>query len=271
MSHHDKACVIVVGAGLGGLAVAIALSLTQEFHALVLEAAPALGEIGAGIQISPNASRLLRRWGCDPYLALTSVEPETSYIRRWQSGEILQKRQVNPGLEAKYGAPYYHMHRADLHLALLQRARDLGAEIRVNSKVVKTDTGIQNLKPSVTLETGEVLGCHFIIGADGIKSTVREEICRNSAQPRPTGDLAYRFTIKTTELKRDTRLAHLAESPSATSWWGPGKHVVGYMLRSKTIYNVVAVFPDNGPVTDLCRAPATLKEVEQEYDGWDPV
>ncbi|KAH7013925.1 salicylate hydroxylase-like protein [Ilyonectria destructans] len=263
--------VIVVGAGLGGLATAIALSLTGEFSILVLEAALSLGEIGAGIQISPNASRLLRRWQCDKYLNSSAVEPRSAYVRRWQSGEILQERPLNPGLEAKYGAPYYHWHRADLHLGLLQRARDLNVDVRVGSKVIKIDAGMETGKASATLESGETLDAIFIIGADGIKSTVRDQIFPGSPQPQPTGDLAYRFTIKISDLKQNSKVAHLAESPSATSWWGPGRHVVGYMLRGELIYNVVAVFPDDGSVTDIGRATAALTEMQAMYEGWDPV
>lgn len=100
-SSLPKPLVIIVGAGLGGLAAAITIGLTGQFRAQVLEAAPRLGEIGAGIQLSPNCSRLLMRWGILKFLEDSVVAPRNGRVRGWRTGELLTDRIMNPSAEGK--------------------------------------------------------------------------------------------------------------------------------------------------------------------------
>lgn len=265
-----KALIIIVGAGLGGLAAAIAIGLTGQFRIQVLEAAPKLGEIGAGIQLSPNCSRLLMRWGVMKFLKNNVVAPRNGRVRGWRTGELLTDRIMNPSAEEKFGAPYWHVHRADLHEALLNRALELGADLRTNALVKKAGMSSEATKATVTLASGETLKCDFLIGADGIKSSVRESLFPNFAAPVPTGDLAYRFTVRTEDMLDDQNLLPLATTPDTHSWWGPGKHMVGYMLRGEKIYNVVAVFPDDGSLGEATRASGSLEQLREIYQGWCP-
>lgn len=266
----SKPLVIVVGAGLGGLAAAIAIHRTNRFTVLVLEAASILAEIGAGIQVSPNCSRLLRRWDCEKYLAETAVLPRLTRVKRWQTGETLAKMPANPETEQKYGAPHWHVHRADLHDALLRKVQELDIPIEVNAKVVAADVE----KGSVTLHTGKVLECGFIVGADGLRSAMRDIMAAASNEvPVPlqtTGDYAYRFTIPTADMMEDPLLADLVEVPMAVAWWGPNMHVVGYKLRKETMFNVVTVFPDDGSLEKSYRDFGDAEHLKETYKDWCP-
>ncbi|CAG9977216.1 unnamed protein product [Clonostachys byssicola] len=269
-SHSEAPLVIVVGAGLGGLSAAVAIALAGHYRVLVLEAASKLGEIGAGIQLSSNCSKLLIRWGCAKYLEPNVVAPHHGRVCRWQDGEILTDRIMNPTAEEKFGAPYWHIHRADLHQGLLDRARELGVELRTNAPVTKVQTGDGETSPGVTLESGETFECIFVVGADGIHSKIRTTLFPGFEKPRPTGDLAYRFRVATADMLEDETLKPLAETPDTHSWWGPGKHIVGYMLRGKQMYNVITLFPDDGSLGDATRGTGTSDHLKEIYDGWCP-
>ena len=267
---EPKTRVVIVGAGLGGLAAAIAISLTGAFHVTVLEAATALGEIGAGIQLSPNCALLLIRWGCLEYLEDVAVKPHFARMMRWQDSKLLVIRPTNPMVEERYGSPHWHIHRADLHDVLLRRARSFGVKVRTGCRVTDVATGDSEKKASVLLHSGESVDCDFLIGADGVHSRVREAVCPGFAEPRKTGDLAYRFTVPTSVVKNDPLLSEMAREPCTSIWWGPGRHVVGYMLRSGDTYNVVAMFPDDGSVQDGYKASATLEQMKTVFKGWCP-
>lgn len=265
--------VIVVGAGLGGLAAGIAIRLTGRYAVLVLESAAELQEIGAGIQVSPNCTRLLERWGIAKYLEGKAVMPACSRVCRWRDGAILSQARVGEDLRARFGAPYWHVHRADLHSALLRRLEDLGGVLRTASHVVDADpAGDDRGQPSVTLRTGEVLACDFVVGADGLRSKIREAVVVPGfgAVPRATGDYTFRFTVPAEELARDPALAEMAETPITYSWWGPGRHVVAYMLRGGTICNVVAIFPDDGTLGLESRGAGDIDEMKAAFRGWCP-
>jgi salicylate hydroxylase len=153
--------IIIVGAGIAGLALAGLLGHSGH-DVIVLEAAPKIAEVGAGITCSPNLTRLLSRWGLDNRLekkvdSLTHVN-----LRRWEGGQFLGASPLMPRAQIRHGAPQYVIHRADLHKALMDEAESV-AEIRVNSVVVSVDFD----KPSVTLLDGTVLEADLIVGADG--------------------------------------------------------------------------------------------------------
>jgi salicylate hydroxylase len=154
--------ILVAGAGLGGLASAVALA-RRGHKVTIFEQAPELGEVGAGIQIPSNSARLLLRWGLGPYLTSIINEPESIAIRRWENGDVIGLTQLIPDFQKSFGAPYYVIHRAHLHDALHQLAVELGVKVELGSTVVDYDLD----DPSLTLENGSVHCGDLVIGADG--------------------------------------------------------------------------------------------------------
>jgi salicylate hydroxylase len=162
---HRKASlrlhILIVGCGLGGLAAAHTL-VHAGHRVTMLESAPAIGEVGAGIQVSPNVTRLLHRWGLEEKLAQIAVRPEAIVFRRYDTGERVGYTRWGDAIVREFGVPYYHIHRADFHSLLYDLVKDR-VEIRLNSTVV----GVDPDAPSVKLQTGEVVRGDVLIGADG--------------------------------------------------------------------------------------------------------
>lgn len=217
--------ILIVGCGLGGLAAAHCLA--QAGHRITLfESAPAIGEVGAGIQVSPNITRLLIRWGLAEELRKVSVKPEALVFRRYSNGEMVAYTRWAERMDA-FGAPYYHIHRADFHKLLYDLAKD-EMELRLNSTVVDCDPEA----PSVTLASGEVIHGDLIIGADGIKSRIQKAVLGRENPAHPTGDAAYRATIPAASLLADPELQSLVKTPEMTGWMGPQRHIMGYLVVS---------------------------------------
>jgi salicylate hydroxylase len=122
-----------------------------------------ISQVGAGIQIPSNSSRLLIRWGVDHYLADKVVEPASILVRRWKSGEVVGHTKLVPDFRRTFGAPYYVVHRAHFHEALYQRAVELGVEVRTGAKVVDYDPDA----PSITLEDGTRHTADLVVAAEG--------------------------------------------------------------------------------------------------------
>src|SRR5258708_21387679 len=162
---------LVIGAGIGGPAAAIALR-RAGLDVSLFEQTMAQREVGAGIQISPNAARLLDRYGLGDAMARAAVRPSAVVFRRWQDGRVLGHEELGDSIENRYGAPYYHFHRADL-IALLADAFGR-KEIKLGRRLVdveQNETGVTARFEDGTSELGDLL-----IGADGIHSQVRERL-----------------------------------------------------------------------------------------------
>lgn len=153
--------VIIVGAGIAGLSLAI--SLTRHNHQVVLvESAPQLAELGAGIQLTPQAIKYLFKWGLKDDLLAESIVPDCMYIRHYQDGRLLGTIPVDQ-MATRYGAPYIVVHRAVLHSILHRHAANGGAEIRTDARVVTYDFAAG----AVELHTGERLEADIVVAADG--------------------------------------------------------------------------------------------------------
>lgn len=222
-------------------------------------------QVGAGIQIPPNSSRILKRWGILDKIESVSVRPAEFVLRSYRDGTVLSRQNMVPFAEDRYGAPYLHIHRADYHAILVAEARRLGVNILLGSTAV----GIDFEKPSVKLAKGPEFRADVVLGADGLKSVCRQALLGRSDPPHFTGDLAYRIIIKARDIKTHPGLRELVEKPVINYWMGPNAHVVCYLLQGGGLYNIVLICPDNLP--DLVStAKADLQEMQELFQHWDP-
>ncbi|KAL9120987.1 MAG: hypothetical protein Q9187_002462 [Circinaria calcarea] len=261
---HPQLHVAVVGAGLGGLAAAIGIS--QAGHKVtILEQALALGEVGAGIQIPPNSTRILERWGLLDKIEAVSVRPRDFILRSYHNGRIVSKQNMIPYAERQYGVPYLHIHRADYHKILVAEAKRLGVTIILGSTV----TDINFEEPLIYLKDGSAFRADLILGADGLKSICRGSFLGHPDPPCLTGDLAYRIIVKASDVRRHPDLRELAEKPAINYWMGPDSHAVCYLLKGGDLYNIVLICPDNLP-EGVTTAKADVQEMRNFFEKWDP-
>ncbi|KAJ7507392.1 FAD/NAD-P-binding domain-containing protein [Mycena galericulata] len=231
---------VIVGCGLGGLTAAHCLG--RAGHTVtVFESASCIGEVGAGIQISPNLSRLLIRWGLGHELRKASVNPESITFRRYKTGDRVGWTKWGQNMARDYGAPYCHVHRADL-LDMLFKLASPCMTLYLNSRVVSLNPHLGQ----VTLASGQTFRADVILGADGVKSMIREVVVGGPDRPIPTGDAAYRAIIPTSEMSKDPDLKPLVDHPEMTGWIGPGRHIMGYCIHGGKEYNLVMLHPDRG-------------------------
>lgn len=240
MNEQDRP-VIVVGGGLGGLSVALALGQDGR-RVQVLEQAPEISPIGYGIQLGPNVFKVLDRLGLSETVKAASDFPPSLVMPDADTGETLLHISVtSERYRARFTHPYIVIHRADIHNILLDACRRTpGVELIVNATV----TGFEDLGGDgvrVTCADGRRFDGEALIGADGIKSRVRSQLV-GEEPPRPNGYVAHRTIIDMKDVPAD-----LPHRQDVVLWAGPGYHVVHYPLRHGTIFNIVAVFKDPAP------------------------
>ncbi|KAI1814937.1 hypothetical protein GGS20DRAFT_371350 [Poronia punctata] len=259
--------IIVVGAGLSGLATAISSALSGH-KVTVYEAANQLQEFGAGLQITPNSSRLLQKWNLpEETFWKTVAEPTYIAVHRYSDGKILAlEEDFHTKMRSRYGSPFVDVHRVDLHSALATRAKELGVKIELGQKVTRVDS----ITPSIETEKGVTAKkADLIVAADGIWSTCRNQFLDIKDFPRPTGDLAYRIVLTLDEID-DPELRDIVRKPASKFWIGPDSHVVAYSVRGGTMYNIVLIIPDDLP-EGVRRQPGSVEQMRALFKGWDPI
>ncbi|KAJ7173105.1 hypothetical protein C8R43DRAFT_1209402 [Mycena crocata] len=254
---------IIVGCGLGGLAAAHCLGRAGH-KVTVFESAASIGEVGAGIQISPNLSRLLIRWGLGAELRRVSVKPQAITFRRYKTGHRVGWTKWGENMDRDHGAPYCHVHRADL-LNMLFKLASPYMTLFLNSRVASLDPHLGQ----VTLESGQSFRGDVILGADGVKSMIREVVIGRPDKPIHTGDAAYRAIIPTSEMAKDPDLKPLVDHPEMTGWIGPGRHIMAYCIRGTEEYNLVMLHPDRG-LREAYNVPASVHKMRADFAGWEP-
>lgn len=159
------------------------------------------------------------------------------------------------------------IHRADLHNAIIDRALALpNVELRENSPV----TDVQFDPASVTLANGTVVRGDIVVGADGIKSTIRSHLLEDSSlKAIPTGDAAYRIILPREMMEKDPELKELIDQPEATRWLGPSRHIIAYPVRNHQLYNVVLLHPDEQGSEESWTTKGSKQAMVDNYDGWD--
>jgi salicylate hydroxylase len=261
---------LVVGAGIGGLAAALALS-RQGFGVELFERAPALQEFGAGLQLTPNATRALGHLGALAAAREVATAPRAVRILRGADGAELARLPVE-GAERRWGAPYLTIHRVDLHSILAEAAAatgkvalHFGAEVAdVASEAEAASVGLKQAAVN-SRETGEA-----IVGADGLRSLVRGRLGRGDADaPRFSYRVAFRATVEAEWVAprwRDNEI---------TLRLGPRAHLVHYPLRGGSIVNLVAVIESNWrgaagsqSAGDPWDGEADREALERAFRGW---
>lgn len=243
--------ILIVGGGIGGLTAATALA-QQGFPVTVLEAAPAFGEIGAGLTLTPNAMKGLDFIGvCDKAVAV-GVEPSRQRFQHWRDGRTLVAidRSVQ---RAKYGAPYITIHRADIHDVLCTAAREAGVDMRAGSPVVASAGS------SVTLADGTTVTGDVLVGADGVKSVIRQRF--EGEPPYFTGHVAWRCLVPVTPEIQD-----LSDFPGIII--GPGGMISRYNVRQAKILNLVFFARQEGWQDESWTTLADPEEVRGIYAEW---
>jgi salicylate hydroxylase len=248
--------VIIIGCGIGGAATSLGLSRAGISH-VVLEQAGELAEVGAGLQMSPNAMRVLRGLGLGDDISRFGVQPAAHRFTDWRSGEVLMQTPLMPLAEEVFGAPYLHAHRADLLNALVSRmAPDA---IRLNAtveSVEQTRDGVTAHLRGGGVETGDVL-----IGADGIHSLVREQVFRPDP-PRDSGCVAWRGLVPAKDAQA------LGFERNSYIWMGPDRSMVLYYVRGGDLFNWVGIGPFNAEARESWSAKGSKAAALREYDGW---
>jgi salicylate hydroxylase len=263
--------VTIVGGGLGGLTAALSLR-HRGIRVTVLEQAEQLGEVGAGIQTAPNASRILMGLGLRAQLEAIHTEPLDQVRRRWEDGSIIGLTSLGEFCKRQYNAPYWHYHRADLHKVLLDACLAADGpgpvvEVRTGAKIVAIDQDDPTRPVAVTATGGRHVS-DALIGADGIRSNVRDALGMPDTLVF-SGEMAYRALIPGDKIAADPATRWLVDRFQSTIWYGPDRHLVHYMIRGGQYLNVVAIVPSSPEVAQKWTAPATVDELVDAFAGWD--
>ncbi|KAK4122430.1 FAD/NAD(P)-binding domain-containing protein [Parathielavia appendiculata] len=270
--YTDEAIhLIIIGAGLAGLSAALSTKLANPAHRVtVLETVKQLQEVGAGLQITPNGTRLLSAWGLTPQLAPVATVPTALSVHRYDGTKLLAREPaLQSTMAARYGHPFWDLHRVDLQQAMLSRCAALGVAIQLNARAVRVDFD----DARVHLHDGRVVEGDVVLLADGLWSQIRPQFLGRPSPAILTGDLAYRITVRVDELEGDDAAelrAFVADEPTVDFWVGPRSHCVGYPVRAGQVYNLVLLCPDDLP-GDVVKLEGDKDEMRERFRGWDPL
>jgi salicylate hydroxylase len=251
--------ILVAGAGIGGLAAALALARTG-LSVRVLEQAPEIGEIGAGIQLGPNAFAAFDALGIGPGARSRAVYTDEMVMHDALDESLVGRIPLGEAFRARFGNPYAVIHRADVHLSLLEGALEAGTiEIKTSTTVrhvEQDDGGVTVIDAHGARHRGRAL-----IGADGVKSAVRAQYVGDA--PRVSGHVVYRAVVEREEFPADLQWN------AASIWVGPDCHLVHYPLRGGEQYNVVVTFHSRQP-EQWSVSEGSRDEVQTYFDGISP-
>ncbi|ANB14630.1 hypothetical protein AWJ20_2235 [Sugiyamaella lignohabitans] len=267
VSVKNKFKIIVCGGGLGGLGCAIGLALNGH-HVIVLEAASEINEVGAGIQIPPNCVKVLNEYGVAEKLKKYVTKPANINLRRYSTGEILNATKLDPHMTETYGFPYWLIHRADYQRVLWDYALSIGVAIKTCSRIDSVDDATHTVK----LVDGTTYTGDLIVGADGIRSKVRDSavVDEEVVLPTPSSNCAYRATVPAEEMLADPVIAHLMTDINSNCWIGYRRHVMAYPIRNGKMYNIVMSHPGQAAVGKWAE-PGDIEEMKNHYKNFDPV
>lgn len=256
MSHSaEKVAVAVVGAGITGLTLAAALRHVGV-DCVVYEKTTRFGEVGAGVQLAPNATRLLHRLGLADAISAVAVRSAAFEVRGGNPGTVLGRVPLDD-CESRYGAPYYLLARPDLHALLAAAVPDgvvrLGRTVHTANE---TADGVE-----VRFTDGTSVLADVVVGADGIRSVIRGGRVRD--EPVYSGMSVYRGMVEA------DRVPSFFSEPKSVAWTGPGKHFVHYPVAAGRLVNFVATVPVTAWHQESWTEPGEVRDVLDAYAGWD--
>jgi len=255
----DRQTVVIAGAGIAGLTAALAIA-TKGFDVEICERAEKLSEIGAGIQIAPNAGRVLADLGLDRALARAAIEPQAIDIRDGRSGRLVAAI-PSARFQERYGVPYRVIHRADLQSILATAVVRAGIKLELGATVESYVTRPDGLLVRVRKRSGvDVVAAAAIVGADGVWSTMRAEIA-GSARPETTGRTAWRAIVPA-DVARD-----LVAMDRVGLWLGTDAHFVHYPVAQGAAVNLVAIVTEAWN-REGWSTPGTGVEIRAHFDDW---
>jgi salicylate hydroxylase len=253
--------VVVIGGGIGGLTTALAL-LKRDFDVEVYEQAARLGEVGAGIQISPNGTRILHALGLEPALRAIQVTPLRKEIRHWRTGKTWTWYDLGANTDQRYGFPHVLLHRGDLHGMLVDAVRRLKPDaIHLARRCV--DVRQTDAEAEVRFDSGETVRAAFVIGADGIHSKIRECLFGPS-RPEFTGCVAWRAVVPMKHLP--SAIATMV----STNWLGPRGHLLHYPIRGGELMNFLSMVERDDWQVESWTVQGTTGELANDFPGWHP-
>ena len=247
--------IAIVGGGIGGLAAALALE-SRGAETIVCEQTPALSEIGAGLNVTPNAVKALRALGVEDEVTAAACDTNFLNIRSWDSGRYISRTRRSDFRE-KFGAPNLGVHRADL-LAILAGALKT-TDIRTGLRAVAVETRAHSAV--ARFADGSEIEADIVVGADGIHSVVRRSLFGADA-PRFTGCICWRGMAAADAVPRDINIT------DGTMWMGPHGHVVHYPVRRGELLNIVAHIDSDGWIEESWTRECDVSEPVETYAAW---
>lgn len=250
--------IVIAGAGIGGLCAALTLA-KREFEVTVYEQSHQLGDVGAGLQLSPNAMHVLQTIDIADEVKAKAFSPESAVMRHYHTGKTYFTVPLGDTATQKYGADYLHILRADLHTVLHNACKKMNVNIHLGQRIQGYKQTPHNL--TIQFDTGESLEADLLIGADGIKSKV--QACMFGHSPAEfTGQVAWRGVVEASKIPKGLI------KPNANLWVGPGKHFVSYYLRKGDLVNFVAVQERTDWQKESWNEPGDINELRDTFSGW---
>ena len=248
----------IIGGGIGGLALSATLA-RRGIESRIFERAHELAEVGAGIQVTPNAAKALAELGLATELDRIGFLPNCIVGRNYKTGREAFRTPLKGACLDLYGANFFHVHRADLHRMLLSQVPQNAISLNAQVTSVRNESD----KAVATLASGEEFEADLIVGADGIRSVVRD--CLFGETPaKYTGHMCWRAVVP---------VAHFpmpGVTPDSSMWLGPHGHIVTYYVKGGAAVNIVAVVESPNWVEESWTAESSPAELAEAFKGWHP-
>lgn len=257
---QNKPRILITGAGIGGLTAALSL-LRRGFPVQVFEQAPILGEVGAGLQIASDGSRVLIALGLQDAMEAIVCEADYKEVRLWNTGERRKLFDLGNDSRERFGAPYWFVHRGDLHRVLLEAVLKCDPDcVRAAKKCVSYSDDGQQVE--LRFDDGTSATGSAVIAADGVHSVLRSQVF-SCPEPEFTGMMSWRGIARMEDLPQDL------QTHAGTNWVGPGGHIVTYALRRGELMNFAGIVERPDWKTESWSTRGTHDECIRDFAGWN--